>query len=174
MRSVLVVVYSYTGTSRLLAQRLCVEQGWPMGEIKETSGRAGWQGLIRCLVDSALHRHPQICYDGPAVEDFNAVVLVYPIWAGRPASPMRSFVAQMAPRTRHYALLSVMGRRGAARAGAELEDIVGRPPLLSAAFTAAQVQDGSCAARLADIAKAVAGNDGSRTQRQAELSPRAA
>lgn len=173
MRNVLVVVYSNTGTSRMLAQRLCAEQGWPMAEIEEASGRAGWQGLLRCLLDSALRRRPKIRYEGPSVDDFEAVVLVFPIWAGRLAGPMRSFAAQMASRIRHYALLSVMGRRGAAHAGAELEDIVGRPPLLSAAFTTAQVQDGSCAARLGDIAAAVAGSDDGRARRQAELSPQA-
>lgn len=174
MRSVLVVVYSNTGSSRLLAQRLCAEQGWPMGEIKEASGRAGWQGLVRCLLDSALHRHPQIHYEGPAVNDFEAVLLVFPIWAARAAGPMRSFVAQMASHTRHYALLSVMGRRSAATAGAELERIFGRAPLLSAAFTTAEVQDGSCATRLSGIAQAIAGKENGRPLRQAELSPQAA
>lgn len=174
MRSVLVVVYSNTGSSRLLAQRLCAERGWPMGEISEASGRAGWRGLVRCLLDSALHRHPQIRYDGPAVDDFGAVVFVFPIWAGRAASPMRSFVARMASRTRHYALLSVMGRRGAARADAEIEHMFGRAPLLSAAFTTAEVQDGSCAGRLSGIAEAIVGQGEPSPQRPAELSPQAA
>jgi hypothetical protein len=33
MDTVLVVTYSYTGISRSLAELMCAQQGWPMGEV---------------------------------------------------------------------------------------------------------------------------------------------
>ena len=41
MNKVLVVVYSYTGTSRRVADLLTSQQGWPVAEIHETHARRG-------------------------------------------------------------------------------------------------------------------------------------
>ena len=55
MSKVLVVVYSYTGTSRRLAQLLATLQQWQVGEVRDAKPRSGnW----RCIVDSLLHRMP--------------------------------------------------------------------------------------------------------------------
>ena len=89
MDGILVVFYSYTGTSRRLVQLLCSQLGWPSGEIVEERTRSGASGTLRCMADSLLRRQPRIRYQGPDPRDFGTVVLVSPIWAYRLASPMR-------------------------------------------------------------------------------------
>jgi hypothetical protein len=148
MSKILVVVYSHTGTCRRLTELLCNQQGWPMAEITDARPRSGALGMWRCLLDSWLRRQPPIQYRGLPPDDFDAVVLVAPIWAQRLAGPMRTFVASRRERLPDVAVVPVMGGSGAPNAIAEVGRLLGRAPILSAAFTAREVDDGSCAARL--------------------------
>jgi flavodoxin len=172
MGKVLVVCYSHTGTSRQLATTLGRLRGWAVAELTEPKpGRSDW----RCVLDSLLRRKPSIHYDGPAPQEFDAVVLVAPIWVYRLAGPMRSFVAQYRDRLPPVAVVSAMGGEGAPNAVAEIGRLLGRSPIFSTAFLQREVQDGSCAHRLSAFAeavdKAVVGQD---VLRPAVLSPRAA
>ncbi|MES2189158.1 MAG: flavodoxin [Pseudomonadota bacterium] len=148
MGKILVVVYSYTGTSRRLAQLLCSQMGWPMGEITETRSRAGVLGSLKCIVDSVFGLCPPVLYVGPEPRDFQTVVLIAPIWAYRLAAPMRSFVAERSDRLPRVAVVAVMGGKGGANAASEIGELLGRAPLLATSFTTREVEDGSCASRL--------------------------
>ncbi|MCW5668302.1 MAG: flavodoxin [Hydrogenophaga sp.] len=154
-KNVLVVVYSYTGTSLGVARLMCGQQNWTLGTVVETRPRRGAWGTWRCVLDSLLHRHPPIRYEGPAPGDFGTVVLVSPIWALQLAGPMRSFVVRERARLPDVAVVSVMGSRGAANAVAEIADLLGRTPLMATAVTAREAEDGSCAARLQAFGTAV-------------------
>src|ERR1043166_8855578 len=105
MKQVLVVVYSYTGTSTRVAQRLAVERAWPIGEVSDAKPRSGW---LRCVLDQVLRRRPPIRYHGPDPARFDAVVLVAPIWVEGLSAPMRAFVAEHAATLPEVAVVSVM------------------------------------------------------------------
>lgn len=154
-KSVLVIVYSYTGTSLGVAKLIGIQQNWDLAWIEETRARSGAWGSWRCLLDSFLRRHPPIRYHGPPPGDFDAVVLVSPIWALRLAGPMRSFVATERARLPDVAVVSVMGGHGGPNAAAEIADILGRAPIMATTVTAREVDDGSCAARLQAFGTAV-------------------
>ena len=175
MSKILAVVYSYTGTSRRLAQLLVAQQQWPLGEVRDTRLRSGFTGTSRCLLDSLFRRCPEIRYDGPNPNEFDAVVLISPIWAYRLAGPMRSFVQAQSASLRNVAMISVMGERGAPNAVAEVTRLIGRPPLLNAAFKSREVEDGSCAGRLQAFGRAVQeSGDSSLVVRPSTWSPQAA
>jgi flavodoxin len=152
MRQVLVVVYSYTGTARRVAQRLAVERGWPIGEVIDAKPRSGW---LRCVFDSVFRRRPAIRYAGPDPARFDAVVLVSPIWVGGLAAPMRTFVAGQAPTLREFAIVSVMDSKGAPNAVAEISTLMGRAPMLHAAFKSGELDQASVIARIGVFARAV-------------------
>ena len=174
MSKVLAVVYSYTGTSRRLAQLLVAQQQWTLAEVREARPRSGFVGTWRCLMDSFFRRCPEIRYDGPNPSEFDAVVLVSPIWAYRLAGPMRSFVASQHASLRDVVVISVMGGSGAPNAVAEVSRLIGRPPLMNAAFKAREVEGGSCAGRLQAFGKAVQeARDSSLAVRPSTWSPRA-
>jgi len=139
MGRVLVVVYSLSGTGKRLARQLCDRQGWPMGEIAEARPRHGILGMWHCLLDSLLHRSPPIAYTGPPPIAFDTVVLISPIWIHRLAGPMRSFVTSRQQQLPEVAMVSVMGSAGTPAADAEVVGLLGRPLLLSTAFTQDEV-----------------------------------
>lgn len=152
---VLVVVYSYTGTSLGVAKLICAQHDWPRAAIEETRPRSGAWGYWRCLLDSFLRRHPPIRYSGPPPEDFDAVVLVSPIWALRLAGPMRTFLAQHHLRLPDVAVVSVMGGRGALNAETEIGDVLGRAPIMATAVLEHEVRDGRCVTQLQAFGAAV-------------------
>lgn len=174
MDKVLVVVYSYTGTSRRLARMLCGQMGWRMGEISETRSRAGVPGTLKCVADSLFRLKPPVLYVGPDPKDFQAVVLIAPIWVYRLAAPMRSFVAERVDQLPRTAVVAVMGGKGGSNAAVEIGALLGREPLLATAFTTREVDDGSCAGRIEAFGGALAAiGPGSEPLRPAVLSPSA-
>jgi len=148
MDSILVVCYSCTGTTRRLAQLLCSQHGWPLGEVVEEHSRAGAAGTLRSVLDSLLRRHPAVRYEGPEPEDFHTVVLMSPIWMYRLAGPMRSFVAAHREALRRVAVVLTMGSGGASNAVAEIAHVLGHAPILVGAFKTKEVEDGSGTGRL--------------------------
>lgn len=148
MDSILVVCYSSTGVSKRAAQLLCSQRGWPLGEVADVKPRAGAAGTLRSVLDSLLRRKPPIRYTGPDPADFRTVVLVAPVWACSLAGPMRSFVADNADQLRRVAVVSTMGSAGASGAVAEVARYLGRAPVLAAAFTQRELEDGSGTHRL--------------------------
>jgi len=175
MSRILVVFYSYTGTGRRLARLLGTQQGWPVGEVSELRPRSGKAGTWRCVLDSLFRRRPAIRYDGPALRNFDVVVLIAPIWAGQLAGPMRSFVAELRTALSEVAVLSMMGSVGAPAAAAEIAQWTRETPLLAGAFTTREVNGGSCADRLQVFGDAIrALGHSSIASRQTSLSPQAA
>lgn len=175
MSRILVIAYSFTGTSKRVAELLVGINQWTLGEIRDVRPRKGAGGNLRCLLDSLFRRHPEIHYSGPDPSGFDAVVLVSPIWAYRLAGPMRSFVAAHRSSLGDVAVVSVMGESGAPNAVAEVSGLLGRPTLMDAAFKTSEVEDGSCAVRLQGFAKAVEEAEGaSQTARPFVWSARTA
>lgn len=169
---VLVIVYSYTGTSRRVAQLLCSQQHWYMAEIVELRPRRGAFGSLRCVLDSVFRRTPAIRYDGPPPQDFDVVVLVSPVWAQRLAGPMRSFIAKKCAQLPDVAVVSVMGGTGAPDVISEVTRRIGRAPILSTSLAMHEVDDGSFAARLQAFGTAVgSAEDSHSVVRPAVLSP---
>ena len=175
MDKTLVIFYSYTGTSKRLAQLLGAQLGWQLGEVVEVRSRGGAAGILRCMADSLLRRRPRIRYEGPDAKNFESVVLVSPVWFYRLAGPMRSFVADCGLDLRAVAVVSVMGSKGGSNAAAEIARLMGREPLLAASFSAREVEDGSCASRLQALGRTLEAA-GSETEplRAATWSARAA
>lgn len=173
MDSILVICYSYTGTSRRLTELVRAQRGWPVGYVIEERPRSGTSGLIRCVLDSLLQRRPAIRYDGPDPSNFRTVVLVAPVWIGKLAGPMRSFVAEYRGEISRIALLLTMGERGGSNAAAEVASILGRDPVLFEAVATREVEDGSCAAAVDAFGRALQPPGPAEPVRQAMWSPQA-
>jgi hypothetical protein len=149
---VLAISYSYTGRCHKLRQALAARLGWAEGEINDRApGRAAW----RCVLDSLLRRKPRIRYTGPQPDAFDAIVLIAPIWAQRLASPMRTFVHGSGSQLPMVALVSVMGGNGAPDALSEVTRLLGQAPAVFASFTQREIDDGSFAAHLDALGRAV-------------------
>jgi flavodoxin len=125
--TVLVVYYSMTGNSRRVAQELRQALGADIEEIREPHPRKGLTGVLRALRDAILRREPPILPTAADPSRYDLVVLGGPVWAGRFASPVRSFARRFGPGPKRLALFCTLGGRGADEAASELQQLMGRP-----------------------------------------------
>jgi flavodoxin len=174
MSKILVVVYSRTGTCQRLADLLCDQLRSPMAEIFDARPRHGLLGYWRCLLDSWLRREPPIHYRGLPLDPFDAVVLIAPVWAGRLAGPMRTFVHSSSAVLPAVALVPVMTGAGAVHAIADVAGLTGRAPILAMPFTPRDIEAGRAARRASAFGEAMQAVKGAATPHpQAARAPHA-
>ncbi len=113
MEKILIVFYSRTGTVRQVAQLLAVQSGWALAEVGDLRPRAGFPGDARCVLENILHLRASYRYEGPALEDFEHVIVIAPVWVGRLAAPMRTFLADQLPFPARLSVVCVMAAHGA-------------------------------------------------------------
>jgi flavodoxin len=124
----LVAYYSMSGNTRTLAEEIRLTLGADIDEIREPRQRRGFTGVIRALFDALRQREPPI---EPPTHDpagYDLLVLGGPIWAGRLASPVRTYAHRYATQAPHIAFFCTEGGNGGARAFAELERLIARAP----------------------------------------------
>lgn len=123
-----IVFYSRTGTARAAAERLASLSGWPVHEVRDAVPRVGLSGDARCVIDSLLKRSPDFHYDGPALSDFEHVVLVAPVWLRSLAAPMRVFLKMQGRLIKDYSVICVLSGYGGFRAVDDIATLVGSNP----------------------------------------------
>ncbi|TXI83812.1 MAG: flavodoxin family protein [Cupriavidus sp.] len=120
--------YSRTGVTRQAAQTLAGILDCPLFEVADADSRAGFLGDLRCVMDNLLGRKVPYRYVGPPLSACGQAVVMAPVWVGRLAAPMRSFLADQGPQARGVAAITVMAGRGGFRAAEEVGTLTGHPP----------------------------------------------
>ena len=125
MADVLVTWYSRSGSTEKVARALAGRLGADARPILTSASYAGAGGFLRGVWDSLRRRAPDIRIDvDPGA--YRLVVVGGPIWAGKPAAPLRTFLRRHGPRARSVAAFCLSGSGGAWPAAfAEIEDLVG-------------------------------------------------
>lgn len=91
MGDILVVYYSRTGKTRLVAEKLAGLLGADIEEITERKDRSGALGYLGAGKDAMLKRRAELTYV-PSVEGRKAVVIGMPVWGFRPPPAIRAYV----------------------------------------------------------------------------------
>lgn len=124
----LIAYYSMSGHTRALAEEIRLTLSADIEEIREPRQRRGFPGMMSALFDALRRREPPI---EPPVRDpahYDLLILGGPVWAGRLASPVRTYAHRYATKAPHVAFFCTEGGNGGARAFAELEHLVSRAP----------------------------------------------
>lgn len=152
-----VVVYSRSGNSLKVAKALAATLGAEVVEIDCGRSYAGAIGFVRGIVDSLRRRKPPIELSRNLAKQHDLVVIAGPIWAGRPAAPLMSFLASRPQLPARVALVLTHGGSKADKAFAEIEAMVGRPPAARVALKEADIRRDRFSAALADFARRATG-----------------
>ena len=94
MSDILVVYYSRTGKTRMVAERLATLLVADVAEIKEKKERTGLLGFLGGIKDSLLKRKAELA-QAAEPGDHRVVLIGMPIWASRPPPAICSYVAQV-------------------------------------------------------------------------------
>ena len=90
----LIVYYSRSGNSQIVADTLKEQLSCKVECIHSTKNREGFLGVFTCVLDQLLNRDDilQPLEENP--NHYNPVILVSPVWIGKLASPVRTFIKQ--------------------------------------------------------------------------------
>ena len=152
MKRILVVYYSRTGRTRQLAEAIAHGLDADIDELRERRDRSGAWGYLRSLADSAAGRGGELvgAYRDP--RDYDLVVIGSPVWAGWPASPLRSYLRARKGTFRDVALFVTLGGTSSYRPLRRMSVLAGMPPVETLAVREHQVINGDyvrCAAEFA-------------------------
>jgi flavodoxin len=101
----LIVCYSYTHNNLVLAGEILARTAGTLFVIEEKKTRS----KFTILLDLAFRRVPQIKDFPYLLDQFDHYILIAPIWGGRIASPLKSFINKMGPRMSSYSFITVCG-----------------------------------------------------------------
>ena len=90
----LIVYYSRTGNSRIVADALMEYLSGTIEEIQSTKNRDGLLGVFTCVLDQLLDRDDILKPLDKDPRNYDPVIIVSPIWIGKISSPARTFIKQ--------------------------------------------------------------------------------
>lgn len=123
----LIVYYSFSGNNELLAKELQARMNCDMIEVHEVNNRNG----LTVLLDILFNRTPTVIRPKVILSQYEHIVFLAPIWAGKIASPMRAFIRMEKQDIKTYSFISLCGDGGNKKIPAELSKITGKNPLVT-------------------------------------------
>jgi flavodoxin len=99
----LIVYYSHSGNNQALAKELQKRLQCDMKQITELKKRTGFT----ILLDLAFNRNPRIENLNTNLDLYDHVVFIAPIWSGRIATPLKSFLNLKRDNLKKYSFITV-------------------------------------------------------------------
>ena len=150
--AILIVYYSLTGNTRTAASALAKELGADIEEIHCAHYKRGFWGFLKAGRDSWRDRLPPIDPLSHDPAGYDLVVVAGPIWAMRPATPVRALLRQYAGTLRNVAFLLTHGGSAGEKSLREMEQLAGKAPLASRVVREASIKSESYQPAVASLA----------------------
>lgn len=127
--NVLVVFYSRSGFTKIVAAALARALNADLEELLDTRNRAGVLGYVKCGFDAALGRLTQLRPLSRHPGAYGIVVVGTPVWNASVSSPVRTFLVQHQAALRKVAFFCTYGASGNERVFRQMEQVCGKAPL---------------------------------------------
>lgn len=99
----LIIYYSHSGNNEKLALELRDRIGCDMYEIKEKKKRKN----LSILVDFLVKRNSRLDPYDFDISAYSPIILLAPVWAGKVAAPMRTFIQKEKDNLRDYSFITL-------------------------------------------------------------------
>jgi flavodoxin len=142
MTRTLVAFHSRSGYTRRVAQALARALHADLVSLEPVRIRRGALGYLRCALEAVGRVEPEIRRPAHDAADYDLLVIGTPVWFWRLASPVRTYAAHHARRTRRVAFFCTMGSQGSEGVLAELAALTGRAPEATLALTDREIDQG--------------------------------
>jgi flavodoxin len=101
----LIVYYSFTRNNEKLAKHLQEQLNCDIAEIETVKKRNGFS----ILLDLVFKRIPKIKPIQPHLPDYDHLIFISPVWAGKIATPLKSFLMSEKERIKAYSFITICG-----------------------------------------------------------------
>ncbi len=137
----LVAYYSRTGNTRRVAGVIARLLDAEEEEIKDVKSRKGFSGVISAAFDAFLSKPTQTVPLTRNTADFDLIVIGTPVWTGKMAPAVRTFLEGLELRGKRVALFCTTGGSGSDSAIRGMMKLVGGAEFLgSLSLKAAELQ----------------------------------
>lgn len=123
----LIVYYSFSENNAKLADHLKTKLGCDVIKIETVRKRTSFS----ILLDLLFKRRPELKPIETRVQDYDYVIFMAPVWDGKIATPLKSFLLSEKDKLPLYSFVTVCGggdHGQKAKVQKELEDLTGRSP----------------------------------------------
>ena len=141
MSSSIVIFYSRTGNTRVVAHCLAEITGAELEELTPATYHGGSWGWLKAIAEAAFGRMPRLLQPLEDVGDYDVVYIGGPIWVGRCAPAVRSYARRYLPGTHRLAFFATQGGTSIRRAWADLARLCGTEPVATLTVRADHVRD---------------------------------
>lgn len=152
----LVLYYSFTGITRRISQSLAKELGADIVELTCKAYTYGFLGGLRQAWDVLIGGAPPIEVPKQANEDYDLIIVAGPVWAARPATPIRSFVKHLKPANQKFALFLTCGGASKQYPGEKALDEIANEmpasPIATALFKNTDIEGEDLPKKISDFA----------------------
>lgn len=123
----LIVYYSRSGQTRLVAESLAKLSGADLEEINDPTDRAGAKGYLKSGKEAFLKKLPPIEPIKKDLKDYDLVLVGTPVWAFTISSPVRAFLEKYKNDLNSWALFCTQGGEGRQKTKEGAEKIISKP-----------------------------------------------
>ena len=157
MARVLVVYFSLTGHTKQVAEAIARGMAADVEPINDAAGRTFTPThMIWFAMEAILHQLPDIHEPRFDPADYDLVVVGTPVWAGRMAPPVRTYVDRYSARFKSLALFCTEGGANGEHALKELAELARFEPKAQLIVTEAELTSGSYAGKVEAFVDALA------------------
>ena len=140
MMKVLVAYYSRTNVTKKIAEEITKELNCDIEEIKPKVNYDGKIGYIRGGKDAIKAKIIELEALNYNPADYDMVYLGVPVWAGKSANPMISYIKENENSFNEVKFFVTAGGTGFDGTFKQLEDFVGKEPIKKLALTTKEVK----------------------------------
>jgi flavodoxin len=124
----LIVYSSFSGNNEMIARELKIMLNCNILRINEIKERTGFS----IFLDIFFNRTPRIKDHEEKIMDYDHLILIAPIWAGKIATPLKSFLLKEKSNIRGYSFITACGggQDQKIKIEKELTKLVGKSPVV--------------------------------------------
>ena len=152
---VLVVYYSRTGTTDIVARAIREELGCEIEAIHDAKNRRGVLGYLRSSIDAALHRRARLLAMSSEPQDYDLLIVGTPIWNTSVCAPVRTYLFANRERIRRVAFFCTHRGGDTSWVMREMAEICEQCPVATLVLDADEVRGGRLAPKVRRFAFAV-------------------
>ena len=147
MSKIVIIYYSRTGKTRMVADKLAGLLGADVREITEKKDRSGALGFWGGILNTVLRKPAELTHQ-PSLEGYSTLILAMPVWAGSPPPAMRKYVEQTDFSGMKVAALCTHDGSGGKKTFAKLSKLLPEPPFETLALKKPNADDRKLDAQL--------------------------
>jgi flavodoxin len=140
---ILVVFYSRSGNTKKIAESISESLDCDIEEIVDTEKRGGIIGYIKSGYEASRGKLSKIEDTKNDVAQYDLVIIGTPVWAGKMAVPVRTYITQNHAKFNNMAFFSTAGGTNFDGTFSDMKEVSGTSPIAEIGIRTKEVQDGS-------------------------------